>query len=44
MNISARTDDVEMGEIALGLIASIWDGDFQHSSSADDDVGDNIDD
>ena len=42
MNITARTDDVEMGEVALGLIASIWDGDFQHSSSADDDVGDNI--
>ena len=36
MDITASTDDVDMGEIALGLIASIWDGEFQHSSAGDD--------
>jgi len=36
MDITASTDDVDMGEIALGLIASIWDGEFQHSCAGDD--------
>ena len=36
MDIKASTDDVDMGEIALGLIASIWDGEFQHSCAGDD--------
>ena len=28
MNIRSRAGDIAMGEIALGLVASIWDGDI----------------
>jgi len=35
MDIKGRAGDLEMGEIALGLVASIWDGDLQYSNEDD---------
>ena len=32
LDVKERAGDIEMGEISLGLIASIWDGDFPHVS------------